>query len=178
MLGALRKWFTPEPPVAVEDTYIALVAAARNPFFYTDLQVPDTIDGRFDLIVLHLFLLQLRLLAAEPEFGQFLSETFFRDMDRSLREMGVADTGVSKRIKKMGKAYHGRLQAYSAAMDDENALCSALARNLYGTLENGDIGVLKRMAHYVEAANAQLAATDLSLITSGQFRWPDVAAIR
>ena len=62
MYGALRKWFIPKPPAETQATYIALVAAARNPFFYTDLAVPDTLDGRFDLIVLHLFLVQHRLI--------------------------------------------------------------------------------------------------------------------
>lgn len=175
MFGALRKMFIPEPPAAVEATYIALVAAARNPFFYTDLKVPDTLDGRFDLIVLHLFLLQHRLRTESPDFAQFLSEAFFRDMDRSLRELGVADTGVSKRIQKMGKAYHGRLQAYAAALGEQEAMRAALARNLYGTVAEGDIALLDRMAGYVAAMQAKLAGTETATITGGMFRWPDVA---
>src|ERR1700712_2870681 len=103
MFGALRKWFIPRPPEAVAETYIALVAAARNPFFYTELKVPDSIDGRFDLIVLHLFLLQHRLIAHKtPEnesFAQFLSEAFFADMDSSLREIGVAGNRGGHRIR-------------------------------------------------------------------------------
>lgn len=201
MLGALRSLFLPKPPAAVEATYIALVAAARNPFFYGELNVPDTLDGRFEMIVLHLFLLEFRLveggltptasgspgglrtspstteLAANAAFAQFLSEKFFNDMDRSLRELGVADTGVSKRIKKMGKAYHGRLQAYAAAMDDEKALRGALARNLYGTVAEGDVTVLHRMGDYVTRMRAQLAATDTAVITSGDYAWPDAAAL-
>jgi len=167
MLGALRQLFVPKPPSEVEATYIALLRAARNPFFFTTLKVPDTLDGRFELVVLHLFLLQHRLVneanvssssrAAMEQFSQFLSEAFFNDMDASLREMGVADTGVSKRIKKMGKAYHGRLQAYAAGLSDATALRAALARNLYGTVTEGDVAALDRLGHYVElmAKNSQ-----------------------
>ncbi|MES2984540.1 MAG: ubiquinol-cytochrome C chaperone family protein [Pseudomonadota bacterium] len=206
MLGALRKLFIPKPPAAVVATYIALVAAARNPFFFTTAQVPDTIDGRFELIVLHQFLIQHRLVAdaavrspaGEPErserggavagaerplrealeqFGQFLSEAFFADMDRSLREMGIADTGVSKRIKKMGKSYHGSLQAYAAGLSDAAVLRTALARNLYGTVEQGDVAQLDRMARYIETMTAQLAAIDTATILEGHYRWPDAATL-
>lgn len=187
MLGALRELFISKPPAATVQTYIALVAASRNPFFYTSLGVPDTIDGRFELIVLHLFLLQQRLVLSEGEpsakpqrqqFSQFLSESFFTDMDRSLREMGVGDTGVSHRIKKMGKAYHGALQAYAAGMKDAKLLRPALARNLYGTVEQGDIAVLNRMAHYVEKMTEHLATIDSKTIMAGRYEWPDVAALR
>ncbi len=181
MLGALRKWFIPRPPTTVENTYIALVGAARNPFFFTRLGVPDTIDGRFGLIVVHLFLLQHRLVAAattdHQEFARFLSEAFFNDMDNSLRELGVADTGVSHRIKKMGKAYHGSLQAYSAGLGDGQALRAALARNLYGTVSEGDVGALDRMAQYIETIQAALRDTDISIIVAGRYAWPDVATL-
>lgn len=205
MLGALRKMFIPKPPEAVAATYIALVAAARNPFFYSTLKVPDTLDGRFELIVLHLFLLESRLLSeggltppspqerltpaasgslalrrpdpAAEAFAQFLSEAFFDDMDASLRELGVADTGVSKRIKKMGRSYHGSLQAYAAALNDRKALCGALARNVYGTVAEGDVAVLEQLATYVERMHAQLATTDAAQIMAGDYRWPDVAEI-
>ncbi len=186
MLGTLRKLCVPKPPVAVNETYIALVTAARNPFFYTELKVPDTLDGRFELIVLHLFLLQHRLMDGTPasaqdkalhNFSQFLSEAFFYDMDNCIRELGVADTGVSHRIKKMGKAYNGRLQAYSAGLGDTTALRAALARNLYGTVEQGDVNALDRLATYVEKMTSQLATTDTGTITSGCYAWPNVAQL-
>ncbi len=183
MLSTLRKLFVPKPPEAVNATYIALVKAARNPFFYTALNVPDTLDGRFELIVLHLFLLQHRLVAASPapqtlqDFSQFLSEAFFYDMDNSIRELGVADTGVAHRIKKMGKAYNGRLVAYTSGLADATALRAALARNLYGTVAQGDVESLNRLAIYVEKMTAQLAATDTTTITSGAYTWPDVAQV-
>lgn len=204
MIGALRALFIPKPPAAVEATYIALVAAARNPFFYESLGVPDTIDGRFEMLVLHLFLLEWCLLeggiapyaslassasglptglraaeasqrpsrAALENFCQFLSEAFFSDMDRSLRELGVADTGVSHRIKKMGKAFHGRLQAYAAALDDPTMLRAALARNAYGTVAEGDVAMLDKMATYVTRMVAHLKATDAATILAGAYIWP------
>jgi cytochrome b pre-mRNA-processing protein 3 len=209
MLGALRQLFTPKPPSEAEETYIALLRAARNPFFFDQLKVPDTIDGRFELIVLHMFLIEHRLVGApvelvtrspvgEPEqserggavggairpprealecFAQFLSEAFFNDMDSSLREMGVADTGVSKRIKKMGKAYHGCLQAYATSLNDATALRAALARNVYGTVENGDVAALTRLGNYVEAMVKNLATVAPETITSGNYEWPDVATL-
>ena len=180
MFGALRRWFIPRPPEAVANTYIALVAAARNPFFYSALKVPDTLDGRFELIVLHLFLLQHRLVSEKTSenetFAQFLSEAFFADMDSSLRELGVADTGVSHRIRKMGKAYHGRLQAYAAGLGDATGLRAALARNLYGTVAQGDVSVLDRLAVYVERTAAALAQTDTAIIRDASYHWPDITA--
>ena len=179
MFRALQRWFIPRPPEAVANTYIALVAAARNPFFYTELKVPDTLDGRFELIVLHLFLLQHRLVAektAQNEtFAQFLSEAFFADMDNSLRELGVADTGVSHRIRKMGKAYHGRLQAYASGLGDATGLRAALARNLYGTVAEGDVNALDRLAIYVEKTSAALTHVDTATILTAHYAWPDVA---
>lgn len=202
MFGALRKLWIPKPPETVAQTYIALVAAARNPFFYTTLKVPDTVDGRFEMIVLHLFLLERYLmeggltppstpaasgsreaLRTEPAaterqaFAQFLSEAFFDDLDRSLREMGVADTGVAHRIKRMGKAYHGRLQAYAQGLGDETALRAALARNLYGTVAEGDVQMLQEMARYVQRQWAMLQDISPGVILNGTFVWPDVETL-
>lgn len=202
MFTTLRRWFIRTPPAAVEATYIALVAAARNPFFYTTTKVPDTLDGRFEMIVLHLFLLERRVLFIEggltppstpaaarlamegyaantattpserTEFARMLSEAFLRDMDSSLRELGVADTGVAHRIKKMAKSYHGHLQAYTAAMGDTTLLRAALARNVYGTVAEGDVNALARLADYVEATSNHLAATDVAVILRGDYAWP------
>ena len=91
-----------------------------------------------------------------------------------MRELGVADTGVRYRIKAMAKAYHGRLQIYAATLGDRDALCSALARNLYGTVQEGSVATLTRAAEYVEQMHAQLAATDTALITNGAFVWPEI----
>lgn len=175
MLALIRKLFTAPDPGAALPTYIALVEQARNHFFYDAMGVPDTLDGRFELIVLHLFLLQHRLMddkITTEEFARQLAELFFADMDRSVRELGVADTGVRHRIKAMAKAYHGRLQVYAASLADDEMLHTALARNLYGTVKEGDVTMLAQAAEYMHSSSAMLKQTPLETITSGTFRWP------
>lgn len=175
MASLLKKWFTPARHPAADATYIALVAQARKPFFYADLGVPDTLDGRFEMIVLHLFLMQHRLLR-EPQhvdFARALSESFFDDMDRSIRELGVADTGVPKRIKRMGQAYNGRLQVYEDALQNPDAMRAALSRNLYGTVTQGDVQQLDAMRHYIEDELAKLDAATTEVIASGHYAWDE-----
>jgi cytochrome b pre-mRNA-processing protein 3 len=115
--------------------YIALVHQSRNPFFYTKCGVADTLDGRFDIILLHVFLalhhFKLDPNTVKPAMSRFLQEWMFDDMDRSLREMGVGDMGISKRIKTMSKASFGRLEAYEKAFADDQDLQEALTRNIY-----------------------------------------------
>jgi cytochrome b pre-mRNA-processing protein 3 len=116
-----------------EVVYAKAVAAARRPAFYADLGVPDTVDGRFDMIALHAFLV-LRALRAEPAapFAQAFFDSMFDDMDRNLREMGAGDLGVGRRVKIMAKAFYGRIAAYDQGLaSDEAALGDALRRNLY-----------------------------------------------
>jgi len=137
MLAALKQFFSPSAArEQAHEIYVQIVSQARNPVFYRDWQVPDTTDGRFDVIVAHLFLVLVR---CEEEidrpdveaFHRYLSEIFFSDMDRSLREMGASDTGVGIRVKNMAQAFYGRMKAYRDAASDETALAEALARNVY-----------------------------------------------
>jgi cytochrome b pre-mRNA-processing protein 3 len=115
--------------------YTAAVTAARDPWFYTALGVPDTLDGRFDLVGLHAALLIRRLqdeASPGPELAQGVFDAMFSDMDQTLREMGL-DMGVAKRVRAMWEAFHGRAKAYAAALDagDEEGLATALARNVW-----------------------------------------------
>jgi len=129
----LRSLFSAAPRREAQGTYIALVGQSRKAFFYTDCAVPDTLDGRFEIIVLHVFL-RLRLLqeqGGQEEQSRLLLECLYDDMDRNLREMGVGDMGVGKRVKVMSRAAFGRLEAYKQAYDDEQALREALVRNVY-----------------------------------------------
>jgi len=179
MLTLLRNLFSPPLPTSAGEHYIALVARARNPFFYDTLRVPDSLDGRFELIVLHLFLMQHRLIAAadrtaSEECSRQLSEHFFSDMDRSLREIGVSDSGVRYKVKAMAKAYHGRLQAYTAALNAPEELYGALARNLYGTVQDGDPALLKQAADYVLKMVKALAAMPDDVVLSSTFEWPEL----
>ncbi len=133
MLGLFRRKTHERTGFAL---YAAAVAAAREPAFYTSYGVPDSLDGRFDLIGAHVFLLIDRL-RNEPEPGpavaQAVFDAMFADMDFNLREMGVGDMTVGKRVKQMWEAFHGRAKAYETALaaDDEPALASALARNVW-----------------------------------------------
>ena len=108
----------PMRPDTISALYGTIVAQARMPCFYHDYAVADTVNGRFDLIVLHLALVLDRL-AGEPalrDLGQGLFDRFCRDMDDNLREMGIGDLKVPKEMRRMGEAFYGRAQAYRAAL--------------------------------------------------------------
>ncbi len=119
--------------------YGTAVTAARNPFLYASTGIPDTLDGRFDAIGLHVYLLIRRLNQdTEPEqaqsgsaMAQAVFDAMFLDMDINLREMGVGDMSVGKRNRAMWEAFHGRAAAYAAAWDNDAALAAALGRNLW-----------------------------------------------
>ena len=98
-------------PDAALEAYRSIVAQSRQEKFYADWGVPDTVTGRFDMISLHLTLLLHRLKgdASAKEFSQALVDLFFRDMDRSVRELGVTDLGVPKKVKAMGNIFYGLL---------------------------------------------------------------------
>ncbi|MFO1242771.1 MAG: ubiquinol-cytochrome C chaperone family protein [Rickettsiales bacterium] len=152
MLAQLVKLFRPSSEQQeAYSLYAALVQQAREPRLYTTLGVPDTLDGRFELIVLHLFLIFERL---QPDIGsgtfrQYLAEAFFDDMDRSLREMGVGDTGIGRRVQKMSEAFYGRMKNYAEALGNTAVLEDALRRNLYGTLSEDADPPLSVAAKYV-----------------------------
>lgn len=158
--------------------YGAAVAAARAPRFYAALGVPDTLDGRFDLIGLHVFLLirRLRALPAPgPALAQGLFDAMFSDMDVNLREMGVGDLSVGKRVKAMWEAFHGRAAAYEAALSDPdpNALTAAIARNVWRGEPAGDASAL---AADMRALDTHLATLSLADLTAGRALFEPVHA--
>jgi cytochrome b pre-mRNA-processing protein 3 len=147
--------------------YAKAVAGARQPPFYSHLQVPDSVDGRFDLLVLHVFLLLHRLRDDGPGsqlLAQSLFDLMFADMDRSLREMGVSDMSVGKRIKEMARAFYGRIEAYDAGLGDPTLLRQALSRNLYRGGLVAEVS-LAALANYVQTQVTSLAAQDLAVLT-------------
>jgi cytochrome b pre-mRNA-processing protein 3 len=168
----LNRLFMPKPDPSAA-LYGAIVAAARQPRFYAEWGVPDSVDGRFDMIVLHLFLVLDRLNnggAATEKYRQSLTDGFFLDMDRSLREMGVGDLAVGKKVRRMAEAYYGRLTAYAAAMaGEEPALAAALARNVFAGVEQSGAGLL---ADWTRAAKSGLARQDIAPIMAGTVRFP------
>jgi cytochrome b pre-mRNA-processing protein 3 len=154
------------------DLYAAVVAQARCPEFYEFCAVPDTVDGRFDMIALHVFLIMRRLKGQGPAAtacSRSVVETMVTDMDRSLREMGVGDLGVPKRVQEMVRAFYGRVAAYVEGLDtpDDRFLIAALDRNLYGTKEISDAR-LNAMAAYVRSTAAVLDATPVETILAGR----------
>jgi cytochrome b pre-mRNA-processing protein 3 len=111
--------------------FAGLAARAREPFFFTNLHVPDTIDGRFDLLTLHAWLVLDRLGGEEyRDLSQELINAIFVQFDESLRDLGVGDIGIGHRVKKMADAFYGRLKAYREAAD-EGELATAILRNIY-----------------------------------------------
>ena len=155
--------------------YAQIVAAARQTLFYSDWNVPDTPLGRFEMLSLHMFLFQHRLRGEEgaaAEVAQVLIDEFFLDVDHSLRELGISDVGVPKRMKKLAKMFYGRTAAYDDALreDDRAALAAALARNI-----RPDAGAWPEaplLADYVLEASRQLAAQPSESIVAGKVVFP------
>ena len=166
ILSLFRKNTATAPVYAV---YSSIVAQSRQPRFYAEWQVPDTVTGRFDMISLHMALLFRRLRhGPKPakDFSQAVFDLFFKDMDRSLREMGVGDLGVPKRIQKMGNIFFGLLAAMSEAMDrnDAAALQAVLSRNIFDGATGPHVAAL---ADYLLAEDKALGAQPSTAITQG-----------
>ncbi len=159
-------------PDASQVLYERIVAAARQEVFYARWAVPDTVDGRFDMIALHLFLVLERLKGEGQEvedFRQVLTDTFFQDMDRSLREMGVGDISVGKKVRKMAEAFYGRVHAYSEALSSGAGLEVALRRNIFPDAPGQDVTAL---AAWVQAARKALAAQQTGSMLQGMVSFP------
>jgi len=156
--------------------YGKLVQQARNPSFYTDGGVADSLDGRFDMILLHLFLIHHRLErdgALTKDLRRQLQEALIGDMDRSLRELGVGDMSVGKEVKKMGAAWFGRLKVYSAAMavdEPAAALEQAITKNIF---KSDDAPQSAAIARYCLKVLDVLAPIDMPQVQDGAFEFPD-----
>ena len=154
--------------------YSEAVRAARHPYFYTALAVPDTLDGRFDMIALHASVL-IRRLRSLPAPGapiaQAVFDAMFSDMDITLREMGVGDMTVARNVRAMWEAFHGRALAYEAAMadPDPDALPLALARNVW---RGGHSPGAAELAHITRGLIATLGATPAQQLFAGRVAFP------
>ena len=135
--------------------FAVVAERGRAPFFYEDLAVPDSLDGRFDLFVLHAWLVLDWLRAASAtDLAQAFIDTVFVELDEALRELGVGDMGMGRRMKTMAGAFYGRMDAYARAQG-EKALAEAIVRNLYrGSLER--VESAEALARYCVKARAQL----------------------
>jgi cytochrome b pre-mRNA-processing protein 3 len=169
---AIGGWFRRNPEEApAEALYGKLVAQARRPEFYAGCGVPDTVDGRFDLIALHLFLVLHRLKRDHPasaKLAQAVFDTMFHDMDQSLREMGAGDLGVGRRVKAMIQGLYGRIAAYETGLGQPDAaLHEALRRNLYGTTEPHQAH-LEALAAYMRRQVVTLAEQGYERLSAGE----------
>jgi cytochrome b pre-mRNA-processing protein 3 len=151
--------------------YQSVVQQAREPAFFVDFGVPDTFDGRFELVALHGFLVLNRLKAERspaPQLAQELFDIMFVDFDRSLREMGVGDLGVGRHVKTMAQGFYGRIGAYEAGLrsDEPAPLVEALRRNLYGTVLPVDSDI-ESIAAYIRRCAAVIAAQPVTGLING-----------
>lgn len=165
------------PPGRADAAYAAILAASRRPEFYRDFAAPDTLDGRFDVLCVHAFLALRRIRAIVSDeaaaLGQAIFDAMFLDLDAALRQLGVSDIRIGKEVKKMAKAFLGRVAAYDAALADPAALAEALTRNLFrGAAENPVAAAA--LAEYMVCAERALARASDAEILAGGFAFPDI----
>jgi cytochrome b pre-mRNA-processing protein 3 len=156
----------------IDAIYGMIVTQAREPLFYRDLGVPDTVNGRFDLIVLHLWMVlrRLREIAGTAGLAQALFDRFCADMDDNLREMGIGDLAVPKKMQAFGEAFYGRIAAYDLALTDRpEALAQAINRNI---LNGEGIGNARRLAAHVLSVVAYFEKRDDATLMSASWTFP------
>ena len=159
-----------------EALYARIVAAARQQAFYSDWDVPDTPLGRFEMLSLHMFLFQHRMrgeAGASRELAQALIDDFFVDVEHSLRELGVGDVGVPKRMKRLARMFYGRTAAYADALErgDHDELAAALLRNVRPDAKEWPHA--QALAGYVMRAVGELAGQSSEDIRSGKLAFPE-----
>ncbi len=172
----LFKFFKNQEADSINRLYLSTVEQARHKYFYQVLAVPDSIDGRFDLIVLHVVVILNRLKDENNQMALFAKRFlnyFFLDMDRNLRELGVSDLGVPKKMKKMAEAFYGRQLAYSTPLlnNDLNALTLALDRNIFP--DQNVNSQTKFLARYLFTATHKLAEQSAKNLLLGKVTWPN-----
>jgi len=161
---------------SIASLYGTIVAQARARAFYQAYRVPDTVNGRLEMIMLHAFLVLQRLQGEAVglrRLGQQLFDRFCHDMDDSLREMGVGDLAVPRRMRAIGGAFYGRQAAYGAALaePDDGPLAAVLKRNVFAG--GADAAAAARLAAYMRAAQRSLAAQSSDDFTRARVAFPD-----
>jgi cytochrome b pre-mRNA-processing protein 3 len=174
----LERWFARKPPAEnSEEIYRRIVAQARRPEFYAAGGVPDSLDGRFEMLALHVFLVLHRLQRERGDpacaaLAQALADRMTADLDANLREMGAGDLGVGRRVKRMAEALYGRIAAYEAGIDGgEDVLRQAVRRNVFGTIEPNE-GQVAAVARYVLAGHGLLAGRPAVELARGAIDFP------
>lgn len=142
-----------ETKARAKKLYASAVEQARLAVFYEQYGVPDSFDGRFEMLCLHMFVI-LREIKEDKGLAQALFDEMFVNMDQTIREIGVGDVGVPKHMQRMMKGFNGRMLAYEAGLS-EGSLEEALERNIYGTVEKADPDHVSALAQYVRAASEE-----------------------
>lgn len=182
MIWPFDQFTSPRSPSrgTIETIYGMIVTQAREPAFYQKLGVEDTVNGRFEMIVLHLWMV-LRRAREDSEntaFVQMLFDHFCSDLDANLREMGVGDLAVPKRMQKFGEAFYGRAAAYDRAMADEDDPRGAMTKTLCRNVLNGfGMDKAKLLEGYVEETLAKLGRVDAAALRSGRFSFPAAPSV-
>ena len=188
----ILSFFKKDPALdAASALYAAAVDQARAPALYADFGAPDTVEGRFELVALHVYLILRRLKGEDPaakKVAQKLFDVMFQNMDDSLRELGVGDLSIGKKIRKMAENFYGRVGAYEDALSgggrdgggqrgdqggDDDALAAALGRNVFG---DEAAPAAAAFARYVRAAAAHIEGQPAARIAGGVVRFPEAAA--
>lgn len=158
--------------------YSAAATQARRPVFYTVLETPDTANGRFELYTLHVILLLRRLKGGgeqAAETAQALFDTYIGALDEALRESGVGDLSMAKKMRKLGEAFYGRVRSYDEALDalpQRGALHALIARTIYADAAEVDAD---RLTDYAVEALDGLSGQPDAQILAGQVIWPEAA---
>jgi cytochrome b pre-mRNA-processing protein 3 len=175
----LQRLFKPSAHrIAGQSLYEAATRQARQTAFYAELAVPDTVEGRFELYTLHVVLLVHRLTKLDGEaarVSQALFDAYLQALDDALREMGVGDLSVAKKMRKLGEAFYGRAKAYQAilAAPGMEGLAALIERTIYAGVDRPSTD---RLVSYVQRSAAALAATPVDDVLAARLNWPEIDA--
>ncbi len=152
---------------------------ARDPAFYRDAHAPDTVEGRFELYMIHVILIAMRLRGqgrSAAETSQVMFDAFLRGLDDAMREMGVGDLSVGKKMRRLGEAFYGRAKRYDELIGDPAELRAMVRRTLYADVEGADADAgAQAVAAYAVRAHAGLAAQPLDRLLAGEAHFPSFA---
>jgi len=167
-------WLRPGKPRPEQRLYENILSAARRPALFGPRRAADTVDGRFEMLALHFAIAYRRLNALDERFAQALFDAFVKDMDANLREMGAGDARFGKSMKHLVASLYGRMQAYEAALeaDDAAALADAIARNAQDSVASGWTPAL---AEEALAADAAIRRLPLQAFLDASLPWPERA---